>query len=247
MAALLIDLCGNAITAKELAELAGLKLATVYKRIASGMTAEQVLSQRLREHDVDISEREFNFLTVLREADHRSPSGKRVFVCRCVCRKEKEVIGADLVSGRTTSCGCKRDEKARTRSIERAEDISGRFYNDIEVLGPAETTRKRSDGRNGRLWKCKCPCGKTFNALAANLRAGFYTSCGCGIVHKAKTAAMAKARAKRYPVRGKMMTLPELAAICGRGVTTIRQRMQCQGMSAERAAFGPWTRVRVAR
>lgn len=48
-------------------------------------------------------------LTVISEAERmRLPSGQkpRVFICRCICGTEKQVLGLHLVRGRITSCGC---------------------------------------------------------------------------------------------------------------------------------------------
>lgn len=65
---------------------------------------------------VDRTGMRYGRLTVLYRApahmQYRSPSGqtKACWVCRCDCGNEVIVNGSNLESGRTTSCGCYRDE-----------------------------------------------------------------------------------------------------------------------------------------
>lgn len=47
----------------------------------------------------------YNSLTVLRLADI-SPTGRRAWVCRCICGAEKLVEASKLTSGHIASCGC---------------------------------------------------------------------------------------------------------------------------------------------
>lgn len=64
----------------------------------------------------DLTGLRFGRLTVTgAAADIVFPSGQRAhrFVCRCECGREVTVIGSNLISGNTTSCGCYRTEVAR--------------------------------------------------------------------------------------------------------------------------------------
>lgn len=45
-----------------------------------------------------------------------SPNGKLRWWCRCDCGERALVIGGDLRSGRTQSCGCLRQETSRARA-----------------------------------------------------------------------------------------------------------------------------------
>lgn len=58
---------------------------------------------------IDLTGKTFNFLTVIQEAA-KSNSGKRRWLCRCVCGTEKIVHGYAITSEETKSCGCKRNE-----------------------------------------------------------------------------------------------------------------------------------------
>ena len=53
-------------------------------------------------------------------------------------------------------------------------ELTGKKFNHLTVIKPAGT-----DGRNHRLWECKCDCGETTFATTSNLRHGHKKSCGC--------------------------------------------------------------------
>ena len=58
---------------------------------------------------IDLTGRKFNRWTVLRRVD--STTGKTTWRCRCDCGEERDVIGRNLTNGRSSSCGCFKDEK----------------------------------------------------------------------------------------------------------------------------------------
>ena len=53
--------------------------------------------------------KEFGRLTVVAKAKSRNT--RTCWLCSCTCGGLKEVLGANLVTGRTKSCGCLHDEK----------------------------------------------------------------------------------------------------------------------------------------
>lgn len=53
----------------------------------------------------------YGYLTVLHEAETQ-PGAKRAIVCECKCGKITSVLAQNLLSRRSTSCGCKRKETA---------------------------------------------------------------------------------------------------------------------------------------
>jgi len=53
-------------------------------------------------------------------------------------------------------------------------NLEGMKFNRLTVIGPAGT-----DGRQHRLWECKCDCGGTTFATTSDLRHGHKKSCGC--------------------------------------------------------------------
>jgi hypothetical protein len=57
-------------------------------------------------------------LTVLQDSGRRDGSGRVIWRCSCQCGKERDAVGRDLTSGRTTSCGCKKSERARSAATK---------------------------------------------------------------------------------------------------------------------------------
>jgi len=65
----------------------------------------------------NLTDRVFGSLTVLRRRfpSKRGPSrAYATWAVKCVCGKEFSVIGSNLVSKRTTSCGCQRKKAIET-------------------------------------------------------------------------------------------------------------------------------------
>lgn len=54
------------------------------------------------------------------------------------------------------------------------ENLEGMQFNQLTVVALAGT-----DGRQHRLWECKCTCGATTFATTSALRNGHKKSCGC--------------------------------------------------------------------
>lgn len=75
---------------------------------------------------IDLTGRQFEHLYVIERAGtYVTPNGKSATAtwrCSCDCGNEAIVIGNNLRSGATTSCGCIRTKK----SIERLEKIRNR-------------------------------------------------------------------------------------------------------------------------
>ena len=53
-------------------------------------------------------------------------------------------------------------------------NLEGMKFNNLTVIAPAGT-----DGRQHRLWECKCDCGNTVLATKSALMSGEKRSCGC--------------------------------------------------------------------
>lgn len=234
----LYDLFGQKLTRAELAELADIDPSCMHNRLRRMSVMEAVVTPLSPSAGVQMIGRRFGRLVVESEADDRTAANKRRFLCRCDCNGTTVVVGADLRSGRTVSCGCVFREKASARQNRRAENITGRTYGNgwVEVLGPGNLTRKTGKGVTGtiRSWRCKCRCGALFETKAAALRAGQTTSCGCR--KRALAGVRARAKAHRYPLFGQRLTLIELATLCGREPTTLRDRIR--RMTIEDACFG---------
>lgn len=74
---------------------------------------------------IDLVGQKFGLLTVI-QRDGSSPSGTATWFCNCDCgNKNISVIGANLRSGHTTSCGCKH-KMVMTRTLQK--DISNNRF-----------------------------------------------------------------------------------------------------------------------
>lgn len=91
------------------------------------------------------------------------------WLCRCKCGKEKTVLGGDLKSGNTTSCGCYQKDVVHNRTI----DMTGLAFGNLLVI-------KFSHTKHGQTyWLCKCNCGNEKVIAGPSLRFGRTKSCGC--------------------------------------------------------------------
>jgi len=73
---------------------------------------------------LELKDKEFHRLTVLRESENRTKGGHVKWWCQCSCGSEPfEVIGHHLVSGDTQSCGCYKTEKSAERLTTHGESL----------------------------------------------------------------------------------------------------------------------------
>ncbi|MBQ3256555.1 MAG: hypothetical protein IJA67_03975 [Oscillospiraceae bacterium] len=89
----------------------------------------------------------FGKLTVTAAAES-DKHGKRRWLCTCDCGKECTVLGTNLRSGHTTSCGCAKEN-----------DLTGKHIGTLTVLERSDQYSTRGK-RKRRLWKCLCDCGE---------------------------------------------------------------------------------------
>lgn len=116
----------------------------------------------------NLTNHKFGKLTAL-QREGTTKDGKIIWYCSCECGAFTRVIGGNLVSGGTTSCGCTTKEK----NISRAFDLTGLIFSRLTV------TASRGHLRKHKLWECLCICGNTCLATTPALRGGAKTSCGC--------------------------------------------------------------------
>ena len=108
------------------------------------------------------------------------------YTCKCDCGNVKTVSRQQLLrkSGNTTSCGCKKNNKAFDNP--QFKDLTGQKFGCIEVI---EFVRS---GHRGNIWLCRCiKCGETKETRSGVLhhyKLGYWTSCGCDHYRKGKEA-----------------------------------------------------------
>jgi len=109
---------------------------------------------------IDLTGQVFVRLTVLRWDAFKK--GRTMWVCKCVCGKEREVSTTSLRSGNTTGCGCS-DAMVPGFKINRLTVIEFSHVN----------------GRGKSHYKYLCECGKITIQNAASVQNGSIKSCGC--------------------------------------------------------------------
>ena len=126
---------------------------------------------RYREaHEQNLVGRTFGRWTVLEKLPHKPGEFIR-YRCQCNCEKHTiaDVLGANLVRGKSTSCGCRAKE---INSVVHAVDYTG-FENDhLKVI-------RKTDKRCGSFiaWLCVCKhCNREF--LLSSNRIRIQQSCG---------------------------------------------------------------------
>lgn len=115
---------------------------------------------------VDLTGRQFGRLTVL----ERDMSAKRTsWFCRCACGREKSVAASNLVSGKSTSCGCASADTRRGKPTGKHLDITGQKFGRLTALEFVRHDR----------WRWRCDCGKIVEARPSMVKTGEIRSCGC--------------------------------------------------------------------
>ena len=62
----------------------------------------------------------FGRLTVVRETNRRTTGGQVIWLCRCDCGQEREVVSTNLTTGNTQSCGYLQREVSRKPNHQRS-------------------------------------------------------------------------------------------------------------------------------
>lgn len=116
----------------------------------------------------DLTGRRFGRLYVLQR--DLSKTNKVHWLCRCDCGNTISVASGNLVSGNTTSCGCKKVDVGKGK----LNDLTGKRFGRWTVLYRDETKQI-----GNASWICKCDCGTIKSVHGNNLVRGKTTSCGC--------------------------------------------------------------------
>lgn len=117
--------------------------------------------------------KKFGRLTVIEPAESIFYAGKKrgTFKCKCDCGKEIVVLRDSLISGKTQSCGCLKEETYQNM----AKDLTGQKFGRLTALYPTEKRNKSGS----IIWRCKCDCGNEYEVASHELLRGNTQSCGC--------------------------------------------------------------------
>lgn len=136
--------------------------------------------ERFINNKIDITGNKYSELTALRY-DHTEPSGRVIWLFKCSCGKETLKGRNDVLSGKTTNCGCQ--TSLLKSQAKRILEKPGTIYNYLQVLKPA--FQENEIGDSYYWYKCIL-CGKEIKLPASYVRNGNTKSCGCLISFKEK-------------------------------------------------------------
>lgn len=145
------------------------KLLTVFATVAqcySGSCAPGVPSRVS-----DLTGQKFGRLTATGYAG-RDAHGKTRWTCECECGTTTVVRRSHLLTGNTTSCGCRRTD--HLDGPRKAVELAGMKFGALTVI-----ERSGADSRGNIMWACECECGRETVARGGHLRSGNTSSCGC--------------------------------------------------------------------
>lgn len=113
----------------------------------------------------------FGRLVPILKTDKRDRNGNIVWLCKCDCGKEKNIVGTNLTRKiGTRSCGCLQKEETGHKLI----DLVGQKFNRLTPI-----QRIGTDKFGHPMWLCLCDCKNKTVVSGDNLRSGRIKSCGC--------------------------------------------------------------------
>lgn len=118
----------------------------------------------------DITGQRFGMLTAIKRVGIKN--GATFWQCQCGCGKSRQVSLNNLVSGHTTSCGCKHHRSGKDNP--KFKDLTGQKFGKTTVI---KFIRRNKFGVS--IWKCLCECGNIHETGFGNLTNGGTSSCGC--------------------------------------------------------------------
>ena len=95
---------------------------------------------------------------------------QKYYNCRCSCGVERSVAKTNLVRGRSTSCGHKKQIPKN--------DLTGKRFVRLTVISYIDHSPKEVKNRGCR-WLCKCDCGNEIVVKTQDLTGNQVKSCGC--------------------------------------------------------------------
>lgn len=129
----------------------------------------------------DIKGQKFGRLIALGRSE--PVNGRSMWTVQCNCERNtvKVVSQSSLVRGCTTSCGCAKQEQARSaiKVLQQAgrdefeHSLKGKRFGHCVVGNRSRFEKGQS------IWECLCDCGIAFEAKGARLAFGNKKSCGC--------------------------------------------------------------------
>lgn len=126
----------------------------------------------------DLTGQKFNKLTVLYRTFPNTKSGNARWHCQCECGNECDVVGTNLKTGHTKSCGCNiklhMSQVGILQGYKNIENLNGQTFGKLTVID-------RVYDIDSHKYKClcECECGGRAYVSADKLKSGHTKSCGC--------------------------------------------------------------------
>lgn len=127
----------------------------------------------------DLTGQKFNHLTVIGRDGNRT--GKNIYIiCECDCKEHNiiSVLKDNVISNKTSSCGCVRKEKAKQHitniNNNRHFHLEGQIFGNLLVIKESEVKNRH------HYWACKCLlCNKEelYLVRTDSLTSGLTTCC----------------------------------------------------------------------
>jgi hypothetical protein len=118
----------------------------------------------------NLANQKFGYLRVL-ELGSRSTAHRQYWLCRCRCGALTQVRSDALRPNGTRSCGCLQVEASKALGIHHKP---GERFGRLRIVRQAGVAK-----RHGRVYLCRCDCGRTTEVRGDQLRDGTTRSCGC--------------------------------------------------------------------
>ena len=129
----------------------------------------------------DLTNQRFGKLVAQYKCNYKK-GNKYPWHCICDCGNEVDVRTQDLITNKTTSCGCLQKEivsqigkkTIKTAQTFHANQLLGKKFGQLTVV---ENTYKIKN--HCYIWKCLCDCGNITYVKTNDLTSGNTISCGC--------------------------------------------------------------------
>ena len=139
---------------------------------------------------IDLTGMKFGRLTVISRTENKGRL--TAWNCLCDCGNTCVVVGGNLKSGHTKSCGCYDREMTSQRSKKMIINLIGKRFGRLVVLN-----REANKGIQP-TWRCICDCGNEVVVQGCNLRDGDTRSCGCYMRDRSTEANLINIVGNRY-------------------------------------------------
>lgn len=128
---------------------------------------------------IDLTGKQFNRLTVIKEDPVRANDGRIKWICQCDCGNIKSISGSSLRRGLAQSCGCLQKERTKIANLgnkhgqNNAIDLTGQLKGQLLPIKRLDTKARN----NSWEWLCQCTCGRTCISNTTDLNSGRKTRC----------------------------------------------------------------------